>query len=101
MAHLVDDVLSRLRHAVTTESNDCDALPGARRQRHYDRVNAMLDGCEEIERLRAALKSLIPEHIAGPFICGGSHEERDGLPDRLHVCPSYGADWVAIYQRVD
>jgi hypothetical protein len=38
--------------------------------------------------------------INTPFICGGS-EEKDamGLPKMITVCPSYGCDGFAIYER--
>lgn len=47
-----------------------------------------------------AISSLIPERVPGPFIAGRGGEERDGLPEQLHVCPTYGADWSAVYQRL-
>lgn len=38
--------------------------------------------------------------INTPFICGGS-DERDemGLPKTIMVCPAYGVDGFAIYER--
>jgi hypothetical protein len=55
----------------------------------------------ELDQVRAAVRSAVPEFAPGPFICGKGGEERNGLPDRLHVCPSYGVDWIAIYQRIE
>jgi len=38
--------------------------------------------------------------INTPFICGGS-DDRDamGLPKTITVCPAYGLDGFAIYER--
>jgi hypothetical protein len=38
--------------------------------------------------------------INTPFICGGT-EEKDamGLPKMITVCPAYGLDGFAIYER--
>jgi hypothetical protein len=54
----------------------------------------------EITTLRRVLSSIIPERVPGPFICGRGGDERDGLPEQLHVCPSYGCGWSAVYQRL-
>ena len=36
------------------------------------------------------------------FICGeGGEKDKNGLPDRIHVCPAYGVDWFQIYKRSD
>jgi hypothetical protein len=38
--------------------------------------------------------------INTPFICGGSDNKDDmGLPKMITVCPSYGCDGFAIYER--
>ena len=52
-------ICERLRHAITTASNDDYREAGAdKRKRHVDRIDAMSDAIVEIERLRAALKPL-------------------------------------------
>ena len=36
------------------------------------------------------------------FICGeGGAKDRNNLPERIHICPSYGVDWFQIYERTD
>lgn len=36
------------------------------------------------------------------FISGYSGKvDENGLPERLHVCPSYGVDWFQIYEKTD
>lgn len=34
------------------------------------------------------------------FICGaGGKRDRNGLPERVHVCPAHGVEWSEIYER--
>lgn len=48
------DIVNALRHATATASNDDVTEPGTElRQRQIGRIDAMLGGIEEIERLRA------------------------------------------------
>lgn len=36
------------------------------------------------------------------FICGeGGTKNEIGLPERIHVCATYGLDWFTEYQRTD
>ena len=36
------------------------------------------------------------------FICGeGGDKDRNGLPDRIHICPAYGCDWFQVYEKTD
>ncbi len=36
------------------------------------------------------------------FICGeGGEKDENNLPERIHICPAYGADWFQIYERTD
>ena len=58
----------------------------------------------ENERLKEILRQCNVERYAVPFICGkGGKEDSNGLPERLHVCPVYGADVgaTALYERVE
>jgi hypothetical protein len=54
---------------------------------------------EKIEKLAQILRHTYPEKSGAFFICGASPIGDDGLPDRVHICPSYGSDVVAIYER--
>lgn len=36
------------------------------------------------------------------FICGeGGSKNEVGLPERIHVCATYGLDWFTTYERTD
>ena len=54
---------------------------------------------KENERLRTIIKSLLPASAIGSyFICGASNvTDKNGLPDKLQICPAYGVDWSEIY----
>ena len=52
-------------------------------------------------RLKNILRRLVPDRFPGIFfICGeGGKKDVNGLPERIHVCPSYGCGWSQIYTR--
>ena len=54
------------------------------------------------ERLQNIVRHLIPDKLPGMyFICGESApHDRNGLPERIMVCPAYGSDVVQIYERM-
>lgn len=53
------DIVERLRMAATTATNDDVTHPSSeKRKRHVARVDALLAGADEIERLRAALQKI-------------------------------------------
>lgn len=62
----------------------------------------------EIEKLRAdnaklreILRHMFPEKSNDFFICGHIGERDSlGLPDKVLICPTYGLDGFAIYQKV-
>lgn len=56
---------------------------------------------KENERLRTIIRSLAPEKDFGSyFICGASNAcDKNGLPDKLQICPAYGVDWSEIYVK--
>lgn len=36
------------------------------------------------------------------FICGeGGEKDKNNLPQRIHICPAYGADWFQVYERTE
>lgn len=70
---------------------------------------------EEIEELRAEVKrlkekcdmqarvlmSLAPDRCPGVLFITGhlGTKDKNGLPEKLLVCPAYGADWAEVYVR--
>jgi len=49
------------------------------------------------------VKSTYPDKFPDTyFISGqGGDVDKNGLPDRLYVCPAYGVDWVVTYKKVN
>jgi hypothetical protein len=60
----------------------------------------------ELRELRA-MKNIVRHQLAEKlgnvyFICGESGEkDRNGLPQRILVCPAYGVDWFEVYERTN
>lgn len=69
----------------------------------------------EIEKLRAEvqrlkekcnmqakiLQSLTPDKHSGVLFITGhiGTKDKNGFPDKLLICPSYGVDWAEVYTR--
>lgn len=56
---------------------------------------------EMLERFKTIVKHQLPEQLSGVyFICGeGGEKDSLGLPDRILVCPAFGADITVIYKK--
>ena len=71
-------------------------------------MNLELEAYEgELRDLRK-LKSLIKHELLAEklgeiyFICGeGGEKNKNGLPERIHICPAYGVDWFQVYERTN
>jgi hypothetical protein len=52
-------------------------------------------------RLRKIVQHIYAERIPNTFFICGEAGDRDanGLPEKILVCPAYGADWSAVYTR--
>jgi hypothetical protein len=67
-----------------------------------DRIEYLSKKLKLLEKTDMYLKTNYPEHTGFYFICGeGGTKDGNGLPERLHVCPAYGADWMMLYTRTD
>jgi hypothetical protein len=59
----------------------------------------------ELERLRKIETIIKHEFLAEKlgdiyFICGDDgFKDKNGLPDRIYVCPAYGVDWFQVYEK--
>ena len=83
------DIISDLKQI--QETQECGQVPGA-----------LEDAIELLEAFSRIYQAAFPENSGGYFICGGSPvETQDGLPDRIFVCPAYGADvrMTTIYKK--
>lgn len=55
---------------------------------------------EENVKLKKILSHLLSDRSGVYFICGESgNKDTLGLPERIFICPTYGADGFAIYQK--
>jgi hypothetical protein len=67
-----------------------------------DRIEYLEKKLKLLEKTDMWFKTNYPEHTGYYFICGeGGTKDDNGLPERLHVCPAYGADWMMLYTRTD
>ena len=69
-------------------------------------MNLELEAYEgELQMLRKCFKLVKHTGLAEAmgdiyFICGESGEkDKNGLPDRIFICPSYGVDWFQVYEK--
>ena len=74
--------------------------------RDYDRIIM----AEEIARLQKLVEvagvifshNLTPDKGFNYFICSeGGTKDKNGLPDKLMICPAYGVDWMQVYEKTD
>jgi hypothetical protein len=74
-----------------------------------DRIADLLEeAADDRDRLQAKcdkqamiLRHLFPDRNEGVyFICGeGGEKDRNGLPQRIYVCPAYGCDFWETYEK--
>lgn len=57
------------------------------------------EAADMIRRLLKIVKHAYPEQTGSFFICGSGPVADDGLPDRISVCPAFGAGWAGVYAR--
>ena len=54
------------------------------------------------EQYRKILNHLYSEKTGAYFICGDMGvKDTNGLPDKILVCPTHGADWFQVYEKTD
>lgn len=71
-------------------------------------MNLELEAYEgELRQLRRVYELVkhidLAEKLGGIyFICGeGGSKDQNNLPEKIHICPAYGVDWIQIYERTD
>jgi len=59
----------------------------------------------ELKKLRK-IESIVKHEVLSEklgnifFICGeGGKKDENNLPERIHICPSYGVDWFQVYEK--
>jgi hypothetical protein len=67
-----------------------------------DRIEELTAKVKLFEKIEMYLKTSYPEKSGSYFICGeGGVKDDNDLPERLYICPAYGADWMMMYTRTD
>jgi hypothetical protein len=95
-----EELVKRLRK--TTQSGKPTQVSKADRLAAADRIEYLSKKLKLLEKTDMWFKTNYPEHTGFYFICGeGGTKDGNGLPERLHVCPAYGADWMMLYTRTD
>ena len=71
-------------------------------------MNLELEAYEGELRLLRRLNEIIKHEVLAEklgdiyFICGeGGIKDLNGLPEKIHICPAYGVDWIQVYQKTD
>lgn len=67
-------------------------------------VEAYEGELKELRKIKSLIKhELLHEQMGNIyFICGeGGDKDRNGLPDKIHICPAYGCDWFQVYEKSD
>ena len=57
---------------------------------------------KELRKLRSLVRHEVLAERLGDryFICGqGGSLDKNGLPDRIWICPTYGASWFQVYEK--
>ena len=91
---------------LTKQLRDLSAGPSDEMQRignkAADCIEVLLAKLKLLEKVDMYLKTSYPDKSGSYFICGeGGVKDDNGLPERLHICPAYGADWMMLYTRTD
>lgn len=67
-------------------------------------VEAYEGELKKLRKLNEIIKhEVLAEKLGGIYFISGEGGEKDknNLPERIHICPAYGADWFQIYERTD
>lgn len=56
-----------------------------------------------LERQQVIIRRIYAEHLPDTWFVAGEMGPKDnnGLPQRIEVCPAYGAGWTQIYEKTD
>jgi hypothetical protein len=67
-----------------------------------DEVDSILSARKLLDNYKTMISALVPHLSAHWFVAGklGGLDE-NGLPDKIEVCPAYGAGWTQLYVKTD
>lgn len=106
-----EELIKQLRYKLQRESSGDTAAAFSKKWEEprnpqgdeaADRIEQLLAKLKVLEKVELRLKTMYPEKSGHYFICGeGGVKDGNGLPEHLHVCLAYGADWTMTYKRTD
>lgn len=65
-----------------------------------DEIVRLREKCDKQARI---IQQVYPEYCPDVYFITGQAGDSDsnGMPEEIHVCPSYGVDWIMVYKRTD
>jgi hypothetical protein len=92
-------VLNAIADSVENENVDPFVESAALRET-AEYITTLEAALKAYEKLRNLIISTNPERLNTYFINGeGGTKDSNGLPERIYVCPAFGADFSVIYTR--
>lgn len=58
---------------------------------------------EKCDKQARIIQQAYPEYCPDVYFITGHAGNTDShsMPEEIHVCPSYGVDWIMVYKRTD
>lgn len=76
-----------------------NALPEEERRKYLNHIEILQ---EENAFLKKVFKHIFPEKTEAYYLCGEQGEKNQiGLPEYVIICPAFGKQELARYQRVE
>ncbi len=94
-------VLNTIADSVENENVDPFVESAALRE-IAEYITTLEAALKAYEKLRNLIISTNPERLNTYFINGeGGTKDSAGLPERVYICPAFGADFSIMYKRID
>jgi hypothetical protein len=92
------DKAEKLQKDLTRTALDYLAAEG----QAQENLQRALEAEKKLSVYQSVIRSLYPDMSGYYFICGsGGAEDKNGLPERLSVCPAMGVGWSVTYVKTD